>query len=88
VTARFLPPAEPPDPRIAAALEDLRRARDEQREASRVIALQLLGPEQGDAPLFAVRRRIELEVAEHRLRLWADEVRRLEVAARSLGLRP
>jgi hypothetical protein len=86
VTARFLPPSEPPDPIVAATLDELRRARAEHREASRIIALLLMGPQTGDAPLFVVRRRIELEVAQRRQELWSDEVRRLEVAARALGL--
>jgi hypothetical protein len=91
VSARFLPPAEPPDPIVAAALEDLRRGRAEKREAARVLALLSLGPARpdprGDAPLFAVRRQIELDVAQYRLQRWTDEVRRLEDAARALGLR-
>lgn len=86
-----LPPAGEPDPRVAAALADLAYGREERREAARLIALLVLPqqPEESQRPLYRIRRELELRVAEYRLQLWSDEVRRLESAARALGvLRP
>jgi hypothetical protein len=42
-----------------------------------------LGPE-----LFVRRREIELRVAELRVSLWSEELRRLERDVRALGIRP
>lgn len=38
--------------------------------------------------MFVRRREIELQVAELRLRLWSEELRRLESRLRGMGLRP
>jgi len=71
------------------ARAELAAAREERREASRVIALLVVGQaDDGDGVLFARRREIELQVAELRLQLWSDELRRLEARVRSLGIRP
>jgi hypothetical protein len=78
-----LPPPEPPDHELVAALDALREARQEVREAARIVALlQIPGG-------MSVRRReIELSVAEHRMRLWSNEVRRAERDVIARGGRP
>ncbi len=89
VSGLHLPPAGEPDPAVAAALEDLRIAREERREASRIIALLVLpGEREREKRIYLTRREIELRTAEYRLGLWSDEVRRLESAVRALGVRP
>jgi hypothetical protein len=73
------------------ARAELAVARQERREASHVIALQVVGaldPAPAGAVLWNTRREIELRVAEYRLQLWADELRRLESKLRGMGLRP
>lgn len=83
-----LPPAGEPDPAVATAREQLDAARDERREASRVIALLAMPGGVNPGPLYRTRREVELRVAEYRLQLWSDECRRLESVLRSLGVRP
>lgn len=81
-------PAEGPDPALELAREQLDAARGELREASRTIALLALPGGVEPGPLYRTRRELELKVAEYRLKLWSDEVRRLESVVRSLGARP
>jgi hypothetical protein len=76
-------------PEEEQARAELARAREERREASRVIALLVVGRDDpDDGTLYATRREIELRVAEFRLQLWSDELRRLESRLRGMGLRP
>lgn len=78
------------DPMVPVlALAELAAAREERREAARLIAVLVVGrTDPADGVLFAVRRELEIRVAEYRLQLWSDELRRLEAAVRALGLRP
>lgn len=78
-----LPPASEPDPELAAAIAAHREARDELREAHRVRALLQIPGGMG-----ATRREIELQVAELRIRLWANEARRTERDVIARGGRP
>lgn len=78
-----LPPAGEPDPALVAALDALREARTEAREAARLVTL--LQIPQG---MSARRREIELQSAELRMRLWANELRRAEREVVLLGGRP
>jgi hypothetical protein len=83
VSGLHLPPAGEPDQELAAAVAALKLARDELREAHRVRALlQLHGP------TGLRRREIELQVAELRIRLWSNEVRRTERDVVAHGGRP
>jgi hypothetical protein len=73
VSGLHLPAAGEPEPNLAAALDALTEARTEVREAARLVALLQL-----PAGMSARRREIELVVAEKRLQLWIDAVRRAE----------
>ena len=81
-----LPPAEEPDPAVALAREQLEAARVELREVSRQIAAIRMGGVSG--PIGRTKRELYLKTAEHGLKLWSDECRRLESVLRSLGVRP
>jgi hypothetical protein len=83
VSGLHLSPAGEPEPELAAALDALREAREEQREAARLVALlQLPGG------MSARRREIELQTAELRFRLWSNELRRAERDVVARGGRP
>jgi hypothetical protein len=76
-------------PRAAEARELLAGAREERDAAAHVIALQRIGAaDEPAAGLFAIRREIELEVAELRLARWSAVLRQLESRLRGMGLRP
>jgi hypothetical protein len=75
----------------AEALEELAGARLELRDATHTAALVKMGltPEEPPPPGLVLRRReIELRVAELRISLWSEEVRRCENAVRRHGIRP
>lgn len=86
-----LPPAEPPAAEVVELLDRLRIFREHQADAERQVHMLERALHEADGGLPPGSRtyyRIEIQVARNRVTLWTREVRALERAARSMGLKP
>ena len=83
---QLFPLPEPPADVVAELLENLRHARRELADASRIVHMLGLDPGLALDPRNERRLRIEQQTAERRCELWAGHVRAFETRARALGL--
>jgi len=80
VSLSLSPLPEPPADAVAQVLDELRTARRELADASRIVELLSIDPDAG------ARAGIESLVALRRVELWTVELRSVQRRARSLGL--
>lgn len=86
-----LPPAEPPSHDVLELTDRLHTFRTHLADSERQVHMleqALIEADGGLPPGSRTYYRIEIRVARNRVTLWTREVRALERAARSMGLRP